>query len=249
MGANRSAGFAAFTLLELLVVVAVVAILSALLLPTLGRSKTAAHRVRCVSNLRQLGLAAQLYWDEHDGECFRYLRACTNGGVLYWFGWIEEWVPGNEGQRRYDAALGSLYPYIQSRGVEFCPALRYDARFKLKATASAHGYGYNLFLSAPSHFPPVNISQVARPSGVVLLADAAQVNDFQEPASPEHPLLEEFYYVNDTEPTAHFRHQRLANAVFCDGHVAPERPVPGSLDQRLPGACVGRLPTECLRWP
>jgi prepilin-type processing-associated H-X9-DG protein len=62
-------------------------------------------------------------------------------------------------------------------------------------------------------------------------------------------MLEEFYYVstNRTEATAHFRHNRRANAVFCDGHVALESPAADSIDQRMPNQLVGRLPTEVLR--
>jgi len=59
------------------------------------------------------------------------------------------------------------------------------------------------------------------------LADAAQVNVFQDPASPDNPLLEEFYYLDDEtgqpisnyQPNGHFRHSQRANVTFCDGHV------------------------------
>jgi prepilin-type processing-associated H-X9-DG protein len=97
------------------------------------------------------------------------------------------------------------------------------------------------------------MGRVPSPTDTVLFADAAQVNDFQSPASPEQPLLEEFYYVDADDgqgyPNAHFRHTQQANAVFCDGHVDRERPVPGSLDPRLPRQIVGRLRPEALRLP
>jgi prepilin-type processing-associated H-X9-DG protein len=133
--------------------------------------------------------------------------------------------------------------------VEICPALDYlSPSFKLKATGAAFGYGYNLSLS-PHGRAPVKLLEVIRPSDTVLLADAGQINDFQPPASPDRPMLEEFYYVStsSSERTAHFRHQPAANVVFCDGHVGGERPLPGSIDPRMPECFVGRLSPEVLR--
>ena len=80
----------------------------------------------------------------------------------------------------------------------------------------------------------------------MFLADAAQVNTFQSPASRENPMLEEFYYLNDPEPTAHFRHGKKAAAAFCDGHVSQAGFEKGSIDDRMPDQWVGRLPGELL---
>jgi prepilin-type N-terminal cleavage/methylation domain-containing protein len=57
-----------FTLVELLVVIAIISVLAALLLPALSRARASALGVQSLSNTRQLGLAWQLYADDHQGR-------------------------------------------------------------------------------------------------------------------------------------------------------------------------------------
>jgi prepilin-type N-terminal cleavage/methylation domain-containing protein len=235
-----------FTLIELLVAIAVLAILASILLPALHRGKPPAQSAKCASNLRQFVLAAQMYWDDNNGNPFPYAGATTTNGTYYWFGLLG---PGPEETRSFDPTAGPLYPRLGA-GVDFCPAFDYSSpQFKLKAAVPTCDYGYNSSIFGT----PLNLAKLAAPANLVFLADSAQVNTFEAPASPKNPMFEEWYYIDNEagrpgpQPNAQFRHEQRAAAVFVDGHLGRERMVPGSLDPRLPAQRIGWLRPEILK--
>lgn len=256
-------GRGGFTLIELLVVVAIIGILSAMLLPALGKAKLAAQRADCVGNLRQLGLATQLYLgDGADNFFFRSFPATTTG-QQWWFGWLQSSQPGvGEGQRAFDLSRGALFAYLHGSDVRLCPSPAWNSpQFKLKGTNVIFSYGGNAFLfaaqNAALNAPAVRANKIRSPANTALFADAAQVNTFQAPASARNPMFEEFYYLDlqtnyanpNNTPNGHFRHNQTANVAFADGRVDRQKPVAGSLDQRLPAQCIGQLRPEILIVP
>jgi len=77
-GRPGAVGKRAFTLVELLVVIGIIALLISILLPSLNRARETANRVKCASNLRQIGEAILLYTNDSKGP---YPRTIYAGGV------------------------------------------------------------------------------------------------------------------------------------------------------------------------
>lgn len=240
------------TLIELLACSAILVALAAMVIPASLKLKRSGESAKCAHSLRQLSVATQLYVQDHNGFFFPYYEEMPDGSKRWYFGSETASSMGQgEGDREVDITDGPLYPYLNIVGsVEICPAFPYGSNYwKPKFKGASFGYGYNQYLSPPTQDnprsprrpKPISIASIEKPSQVIVFGDCAQVNDFQAPASASNPLLEEFYSIDDTYKTIHFRHSGRANMLFVDGHVEAFEPEPNTLDSRLPSEIIGRI--------
>jgi prepilin-type N-terminal cleavage/methylation domain-containing protein len=227
----------AFTLVELMVSLLIISILLLLLIPAVRSVYASSTDAISAHVIAQLNAAAQSYFTDNNPTYWPY-KTPTNGGTQWWFGFeSSNSLNSPEGQRWIELSQGPLGPYIAASGgmCEDPSFTRQGNVFKPKYGNTHFAYGYNLLL------PGKNPITFAHPNQVPVFATCAQVNTFQSPASPTHPMVEEFYYFDTSEMTVHFRIGGMAMVGYADGSAGYLPMISGTLDQRMPGANIGRI--------
>ncbi|MDD3116239.1 MAG: DUF1559 domain-containing protein [Victivallaceae bacterium] len=129
-----------FTLLELLITIGIIALLAALLLPALDKAKQSARKASCTGNLRQLGLAINLYADANDYR----LPACRSfsSGVITKIDGIN--LDADSGLISHLPSLAdALMPYVENRMIFWCPG-ETDRKY---FNSDGSSYEWNYFLN------------------------------------------------------------------------------------------------------
>lgn len=237
---------AAFSLIELLAVIFLIAVLAAFIGPQIRRMQEVSWKAVSAHTLRSLSAAGTSYRGEHDGEFWKY-REDSREGTRWWFGMESIGSKGaEEGSRTIEFEKGPLGPYAGGPGTRIAsdPAfLAAKPRHKPKFKNGSFGYGYNAHLGGGNmgRQKLARAQSFERPGEIVVFATCAQVNTFQQPASSDNPMLEEFYLINDQEKSVHFRFNGFALVTMADGSLRELPMEPGTQDGRMPEANIGRL--------
>ncbi|MBQ7256645.1 MAG: DUF1559 domain-containing protein [Abditibacteriota bacterium] len=217
-----------FTLIELLVVIAIIAILAAILFPVFAQAREKARAASCLSNVKQLGTALQLYIDDYDETLpvgYDPARPTTNLSADYnnypakCFPYM--FAQGLQAEIHYWTWMDSIFPYVKNVKLYTCPS---SGNIKINNVYTC-GYGFNYKFTEylPTGAPQViAYGSLNNPSKKVFLADT-QVSTA---GWTDFIICPYTMRIRKNEGAIAWvvgipsiRHNDGANYTFCDGHA------------------------------
>jgi len=214
---RRSTGF---TLIELLVVIAIICVLAAILFPVFAAAKSAATKTACLSNLRQLTLAYQLYANDNDDTLCAPVFL-SNLVVYPWHAWFGEL---DSPTAPVDVSQALLSPYLRNTSIFNCPNI--DVVPNPLSADLSYGINDQLCITTVNlrnlnvSFQPVTGSAVQAPSETILFGDAAQ--NEPGPRIDKRAILQfNGHFAGGSRGFLHARHGgTVVNVSWLDGHVS-----------------------------
>jgi prepilin-type N-terminal cleavage/methylation domain-containing protein/prepilin-type processing-associated H-X9-DG protein len=216
----------AFTLLELLVVISIIACLIAILIPALRIARQQCEGVMCLSNLRQMFIASQVYINNNNGYYPLAYSYEFVGSVRISYAWDFTTIE-NLGTfpSQIKVIPGLLWGGATIEKIQQCPSFK---GYSHTIADPYTGYNYNTSYIGHGKFEtiatPARVDKVKRPNECALFGDgqwSGGANKFMR--SPWRSEGDTF--MNREAGTQGFRHRKKTNIVWCDGHAASKKEV------------------------
>ncbi|MGD9496693.1 MAG: DUF1559 domain-containing protein [Armatimonadota bacterium] len=220
-----------FTLIELLVVIAIIAILAAILFPVFARAREKARQTSCLSNVKQISLAIQMYTSDYDETFPSFYSHLPPGGT----------------NARIFGFYDCVGPYTKNEQVYICPSGKYRTNYGRTLLPPGEGFGKQYLVSSygcpttfstSANYPYFGgltvwtyggagrpLAEIIRPADTVVLCES-YANQFLNSVSACG-----FYAVPPDEVTPQpmqpdgrcgnmmYRHNQTMNVAYADGHA------------------------------
>jgi prepilin-type processing-associated H-X9-DG protein len=196
----------------LLVVIAIILILAAILFPVFAQAREQARQTSCLSNMRQIGMAVQMYVTDYDERMF------FRGGWANSRSGNTKILPAGQSSNYYKW-WNLLMPYIRNNNIFLCPSDDLP-------TPSADIYGNLTIMRSYIAVCPaesLTLAEVDDPAETIVVTEkwgkdwtGVRTDSWIEPFNGD-------FTVDSTDPTRMFtaanRHSEVVNCAFFDGHA------------------------------
>lgn len=233
-----------FTLIELLVVIAIIAILAAILFPVFAQARESARKTSCLSNLKQIGLGANMYTQDYD-ERLLPSWLCLNGTDVTAGGCNNDLPQPGEGRKWTWETL--VQPYVKNRQFLYCPSAR-DGWGTAWPDDPGYGGSYGMNHDQVGWGSSIKMAAVNKPSQFIYFQEVGAAWDgsfakgfsefLNDPDSPEavkgrlaaaNWFRSPQQYSNGAQnwcdaPVPLAQHNKVCNTAYLDGHVKAIRP-------------------------